>query len=364
MIQITAMKRAIVLALFLLWALSLFAVADLRDDFAQKTGLDRDLINLVTIDVGGTELTVTFVFINERTFQSKISPDLAWKLQPYLGQNAIYVNPSIDAVVSAFPFDPQLLSVEQNGIVIRPDPGSWRELTTGFLAGTFQVNPSGPERGSGSEGVLVLGDSMDSQQPFTLVYATKRAPLEIAASVAGSQTAGVSAAAIQSHDPIDVEPLETLGSLEGLLLHEEFSSDAMAAVFELDPGLVRTMVLSPRGHELRLFFVRLESSVSDSLLGPDLIEAIDEVIGTGAVMVWAVSPTDTDFSPWNFFIQQRDTNFVFFSAASFVELTDGFLRVERVEAGALAAGIIRLPLSVDADAPYAVFYGTSHIDYP
>ncbi|MCK5827200.1 hypothetical protein KAH43_01645, partial [Candidatus Bipolaricaulota bacterium] len=134
--------------------------------------------------------------------------------------------------------------------------------------------------------------------------------------------------------------------------------------FELDPDLVRTMVLSPRGSELRLFFVRLEPSVRDSLLGAELIQATDEVIGTGAVMVWAVAPQGTEFSPWNFYIRQNNTNFVFFSTASFVELTENFLRVERVEAGEVAAGVIRLPRSADADAPFSVFYGTSGVDYP
>lgn len=351
-------------ALLILWAVSLFVCADPRDQFASETGLDRDLVNLVKIDVGGTELTVTFVFINERTFQSKISSELSWALQPYVGQNAFYVNPSIDNVVDLFAFDPQLLSIEQNGAVIWPSLNSWREITPGFLNGQFEINPSGPAQGSGSEGVLIVGDSIDAQTPFTMLYAGQRAAFEIGTTAIASQTTGAPAAAVQSHDPIDVTPLETLETLEQLLLHEDFSSEAMAALFELDPDLVRTMVLSPRGSELRLFFVRLEPSVRDSLLGAELIQATDEVIGTGAVMVWAVAPQGTEFSPWNFYIRQNNTNFVFFSTASFVELTENFLRVERVEAGEVAAGVIRLPRSADADAPFSVFYGTSGVDYP
>jgi len=355
----------VVWALLILWAVSLFVcAADERDRFAEETGLDRDLVNLVQVDVGGTELTVTFVFINERTFQSKISSELVWSLQPYIGQNAFYVNPSIDNVVGAFAFDPQLVSIEQNGVILSLSLDSWREITPGFLNGQFEINPSGPAQGSGSEGVLILGDSIDAQAPFNVLYAGQRTSFEIGTMAIASQTTGVPAAAVQSHDPIDVTPLETLETLEQLLLHEDFSSEAMAALFELDPDLVRTMVLSPRGSELRLFFVRLEPSVRDSLLGAELIQAIDEVIGTGAVMVWAVAPLGTEFSPWNFYIRQNNTNFVFFSTASFVELTDNFLRVERVEAGEVAAGVIRLPRSADADAPFSVFYGTSGVDYP
>ena len=360
------MGRVVVWALLLLWAVSLFVVADERDKFAEETGLDRDLVNLVQIEVGGVELTVTFVYINERTFQSKISAELSWALQPYVGQNAIYVNPSIDDVVDSFDFNPELISIEQSGAIHMPPLDSWIEITPGFLAGQFEVNPSGPAQGSGSEGILILGDSIDPQLPFDVMYAGQKAltPFEIGATPIVTQTTGSPIASTQSHDPIDVAPLETLGTLEELLLHEDFSSEAMAALFELDPALVRTMVLSLRGSELRLFFVRLEDSVRTSLLGSDLIETIAEVIGTGAVMVWAVSPTGAAFTPWNFYIRQNNTNYVFFSTASFVELTENFLRVERVEAGNVAAGVIRLPRSVDAEAAFSVFYGTSGVDYP
>jgi len=110
--------------------------------------------------------------------------------------------------------------------------------------------------------------------------------------------------------------------------------------------------------------VRLEESIRTSLLGAELIASIDEVIGTGAVMVWAVSPIGADFTPWNFYVRQSGTNYVFFSKASFVELTEDFLRVARVEPGGVAAGVIRLPRSVDANAPFSVFYGTSGAEYP
>jgi len=347
---------------------SFLLCADPRDQFAQETGLDPDLVNLVKVSVGGTELTITFVFINERTFQSRISLELLGLLQTYVGQNAIYVNPSIDAVVGSFAFDPQLVAVQQSGVTSIPPWEAWDEITPGFLSGRFEVNPSGPSQGSGSEGVVILGDLIDPQLPFDVLYAGERASLELgslpAPTPVAQGTTGSPTAATQSHDPIEVVPVETLDAVQDLLLHEDFSSEAMAALFELDPLVVRTMVLTPRGSELRLFFVRLEESVRTSLLGAELIATIDEVIGTGAVMVWAVSPSGAEFSPWHFYIRQGGTNYVFFSTASFVELTEGFLRVERVEAGEVVAGVIRMPRSVDASAQLSVFYGTSGADYP
>lgn len=362
------MRRAAGWALLLLWSVSFLLCADPRDQFAQETGLDPDLVNLVKVSVDGTELTITFVFINERTFQSRISLELSGLLQPYVGQNAIYVNPSIDAVVGSFAFDPLLVSVRQSGVTSFPPWEAWDEITPGFLSGRFEVNPSGPSQGSGSEGVVILGDLIDPQLPFDVLYAGERASFELGSLPMPTPTVqgpiGSPTAAIQSHDPIEVAPVETLDAVKDLLLHEDFSSEAMAALFELDPKVVRTMVLTPRGRELRLFFVRLEESVRTSLLGAELIATIDEVIGTGAVMVWAVSPSGAEFSPWHFYIRQGGTNYVFFSTASFVELTEGFLRVERVEAGEVVAGVIRMPRSVDVSAQLSVFYGTSGADYP
>ncbi len=352
------------MVLLLLWAVSLFTAADSRDDFAEATGLDRDLVNLVNLEIGGTELTITFVFINDRTFQSKISAELSVTLRPYIGQNAIYVNPSINAVVDSFAFDPQLISIRQSGVINSPPLEAWDEITPGFLSGRFQLNPSGSSQGSGSEGILILGDSVDTDLPFEVIYAGERASFEIGSIPVVAQATGSPIAATQSHDPIEVSPLETLDALQDLLLHEDFSSGAMAALFKLDPELVRTMVLTPRGSELRLFLVRLEESIRTSLLGPELLATLDEVIGTGAVMVWVVSPSGAEISPWNFYIRQNNTNYVFFSKASFVELTEDFLRVERVEPGEVVAGVIRLPRSVDSSAPFSVFYGTSGVDYP
>ena len=359
------MKRAMCCVLVALWSLSCLVSADARAQLASETGLDADLVGLVTLDVAGTELTIVFVFITERTFQSKISADLASALRPYIGRNAVYVNPSVDSVVSSFAFDSQSLAVEQAGATRFPPWDAWDEITPGFLSGRFEVNPSGPERGSGSEGVVILGDLIDVTRPFDLLYAGQRATFAIGSAPPVTQgTTGSPTAAAPSHDPIAVAPVGTLDTLQELLLHEDFSSEAMAALFRLDAALVRTLVLSLRGAELRLFFVRLEDAVRDSLLGEDLIAALEDVVGTGSVMVWAISPDGVDFSPWNFYIKQGGTNYVFFSYASFVELTEGFLRVERVEAGDMVAGVIRLPRGVDPDAAFSVHYGTSGISYP
>jgi len=338
--------------------------ADPRQRFAEETGLDLDLIGVVQTDVGGIELTITFVFINERTFNSKVSADLRLALMPYIDRNAVYVNPSIEQVLSRFAFSAADISVRQDGEpAFAPQADAWIDITPGFAAGWFEVNPSGPDQGSGSEGILVLGDAIDSTRPFELIYRGQEAQFEIGQGIV-SPSAPAAAAATSSHDPIDVPPLEGTGTLQNVLMQDEFSAASMAALLELDPTLVRTLHLTIRGEELRLLFVRVEESIDESALGPELLSALEPLIGTGAVMVWAFSVEGAAFSPWSFYVQQGGTNYVFFSSASFVALTDGFLRVERVRAGEVAAGVIRLPKSVNSALPFSVHFGTSGVDYP
>ena len=345
----------------LLFALLLSANGQDRDQFARETGLDADLVNLVQVDVGGTELTVVFVFINDRTFDSKISATLRATLLPYIGENALYVNPNIESIVSQFPFDPLAVSMEQSGDVHQPELGAWAEITSGFLDGRFEVNPAGTSQGSGSEGVIVLGDAIDADLPFDVVYAGARATFRIDANavVATGFTTGGPSAATTSHDPIEVPYMEDVTTLEEVLALSDFTAESMATLLGLPEEDVRTTELTfVSGQVLRLLYVRLEEAIRASALGQDLVAALDPLIGTGAVMVWAFSQTGVSFSPWNFFVQQDLTNFVFFSSASFVELTPGFIGRIEIPAGGLMAGVIRLPRGVDPLERFKVFYST------
>ena len=81
-------------------------------------------------------------------------------------------------------------------------------------------------------------------------------------------------------------------------------------------------------------------------------------------MVWASSTTGMEFSPWRFYVQQNGSNYVFFSAASFVELTLDFRKNQTLSPGTVVAGVIRLPKSVDASEPFSVYYGTSGVSFP
>ena len=349
-------------------ALSGLAIADDRAQFAQETGLDIDLVGVIQIDVNGTELTVVFVFINDRTFDSRISPSLRATLLPYVGRNAVYVNPNVKSVVSWFGFDPLEISVQASGGAIIPtERASWIEITPGFFQGRFDVNPAGASQGSGSEGILLLGEAIDSDEPFDLIYGGERTTFAISAAVmpVAGPSVGGPAAATTSHEPIEIPLLENVPTLEEILALPDFTSESMSALFALDEEDVGTAEVTFLNDEiLRLLYIRLEESIRDSALGSEFVETVEPLIGTGAVMVWAFSPTGVDFSPWSFFVQQSDTNYVFFSSASFVELTPGFVRIDRIGANKMTAGIIRLPKGVSSALPYAIFYVSTGVTFP
>jgi len=365
--RIGPLGRALWVSSLLAFLVSGVALGDDRAQFAQETGLDIDLVNLIQVDVDGTELTIVFVFINERTFESKISSSLRAALLPYLGRNALYVNPNVKSVVSQFPFDPLGVSVQVAGeppITLGLD--GWSEITPGFLQGRFEVNPAGASQGSGAEGVVVLGDAIEENAPFDVIYEGRRTTFTISTVAAASGAiAGGPSAATTSHDPIEIPLLGDVTSLEEILASPDFSSESMAALLGIDTDDVRAAEITFLNDEiLRLLYVRLEEGTRVSALGVDLIATLDPLIGTGAVMVWAHSSTGVAFSPWNFFAQQSETNYLFFSSASFVDLTPGFTRTGRLEANQLSAGVIRLPKGMMPDLPYALFYGTTGVDFP
>ncbi len=354
-------RALVVSSLFLLLA-AVAVFAEPRDEFARETGLDTDLINVLKVDVDGTELTVVFVFINDRALASKVDPTLRQTLLPFVGRNAIYVNPSIKSVVSSFDFNPLTIAVQPvGGSLLWPSADSWIEITPGFMNGLFQVNPAGASQGSGSEGILVLGESIDPTKPFEVVLGGQRIRFQLSATATIASTAR---SITSSHDPISVPALEDVGSIAQLLALDSVTSESMAGLLGLDRSVVRVLDTRERGQALRLVFVHLTDAVRSGSLGADLLQRLDPVIGTGAVMVWATSATGTAFSPWSFYVQQNGTNYMFFSPASFVELTQGFLTLKDLAPGAVVAGVIRLPKMVDASAPFSIRYGTSGVSFP
>jgi len=221
------------------------------------------------------------------------------------------------------------------------------------------MNPGGEAYGSGSEGLLLMDGHIDIARPFTISYGGQSATFSVHsyAEPTGSTSSGITSTPAQT--PIAVPLPGQVTDLQDALTTGGFTAEGMASLFSLPPALVRTLDITMRTSELRLLFVLLSEDVRSGSFSDDLLTSIEPLIGTGAVMVWALSATGIPFTPWSFFVQQNGTNYVFFSDASFVELTPGFLRSVEVPAGQLLAGVIRLPKGIDLAQPFAVFYGTN-----
>ncbi len=359
---LTRMGGRGLLAFLLILTLCVAGFAATEAQIAEKTGLAPDLFVQLTVPVGGQDLGIFIVYITDRTFNSRISPTLRTELLPYVGRNALYVNPSVKGVVDSFDFSPDRFTISQDGNSFTPDRNDWVEITPGFLVGRFVVNPGGASYGSGSEGILILGDRIDPEKPFTVSYQGVSGTFDLAASPAASipQTPAPPSSAPQAPE---ITPPTQVTDLTSVLTGGDFSPQAVAELLGIDRSLVGTLVITSRGEELRILLIRLEEGVRDGMFGEELLKSIDPLIGTGAVMVWALSPTGADFSPWRFFVQQNGTNYVFFSPASFAALTPGFLEATRIEPGAIAAGVIKLPKGVKRDAAFSVYYGTSKVDF-
>ncbi len=355
--------RGVLAFLLILLLLGTVGFTATTAQIAEKTGLAPDLFAQLTVPVHGHDLGIFIVFITDRTFNSRISPKLHAELAPYVGRNALYVNPSVKQVVSSFDFSPDRFTITQNGKTFTPNQKDWVEITPGFLAGKFVVNPGGATYGSGSEGILVLGDRIDATKPFTISYQGVSATFTIKSTETTAPPAVATGSTPTPPQTPTVTPPAQVTNLTTALTHGDFSAPAVAKLIGVDPTLVRTLVVKSRGEELRLLFVRLQASVRASALSADLIKSIDPLIGTGAVMVWALSPTGADFSPWRFYIQQHGTNYVFFSSSSFAELTPGFLKARRIPVDGIVAGVIKLPKAVDRGAPFAVFYGSAKVEF-
>jgi hypothetical protein len=365
--SVALLRRSGVFVLLLL-LVGFGALAESHEQLASQTGLDPDLVQVLTLHVNGVELDIVLVAITDRTFESRVSgnPTLYNRLVQYKGKNALYVNPTVEGTVSTFPFHPEAFTIRQEGKpAFVPTATDWVSITNGFLKGRFVPSPWQVVASSGSEGILAMGDHIDINEPFTVSYEGQQASFALGSSVKiGAQPGSQSGSSVAaSHPPVAVPSVSDVTNLQDTLTHGDFSVERIADLLGLPQDLLGTMTVTDAGKELRLLCIRLEPAVRESNLSADLLSAVDPLIGSGAVMVWALSPTGAPFVPWNFYIQQSGTNYVFFSDASFVELTKGFLHVGRVEPGQIVAGVIRLPSGVKPAIPFSLRYSTTGVTF-
>ncbi len=366
MMHVRVAGRNLILCSLCLFFVGLCVLAQSVNQIASETGLDRDLVGVLNINAGGTELAIIVVYINERAFQSGISknPNLYHRLFPYVGQNALYINPTVEQVVSYSAFSPSQFSVEQSGkTTFYPTGADWVEITPGFLGGLFQVNPGGASYGSGSEGILVVGDRIDPTQPFSVVYQGQRAYFEISQVAAAPLTAVSPAPApttVPLREMVQAPPLADVTDLEEALLQGDLSAGMVAELLSVDPRLVGTFIHSAGTDELRFMFIRLEEAVRVGTFSSELLSRIDPYVGHNAIMVWMLTSTGAPFSIYNLLLERPHgdgiTHELFFGD-SVVDLTEDFAGLNYVYPGQLQAAILLLPSSVNVNEPFTMKYG-------
>ncbi len=345
------------------------------EQISWETGLDQDLFATMRLDLNGVEIAVFFVYLNDRAFDSDISPGLAEKLRPYADTNALYVNVTVEGNVAQIGLDPTRFVVRQFGTEPVPSVAeSWAEITTGFLSGWLQPNPDDPAFGSGSIGVLRLGDTIDPRQPFTIVYAgqeQRSVTLTIGTTALISTASRTEPGSDAAIDPSYEDPRQrsvASGSVEipllSALLDEAVGSEEMSVLLGVPSDTLHLFSCGGETDRLRIMLVELEEPrVGEEPVGGEAAQESDRLwdvlaplAGTGAVMVWAASPTGAEFTPYAFYLQQAGSTFLFFSRSSFVDLTEGFTQQRWLAAGEASAGIILVHQGIDLRHPYTMIY--------
>lgn len=170
------MKRAIVgvmlLSVFL--ALPVFGqgIEELaRQRIAEETGLDEDLIATLFVSEESAQFILTFIYVDERVFNSRLKPELLEAIMPYRNDAAmlVLVTPARESY-----FNPFLITFTQDRISYRVELSAIRRVTESFKVGTIP-------QGEVSAGVILLGElepeltpmpveRLDVQKPFTISY--------------------------------------------------------------------------------------------------------------------------------------------------------------------------------------------------
>lgn len=147
-----------------------------------QTGLDSDLVAMLTVEQGQNKFLLVFVYIDERTLGSNVRPEVAQAIAPYVGQNALLIwGYSEGGAV----FDPGSIWFAQGETTITLSPEVLVPIEGDLASGTIPAMAP-------VAAVVVLGEGIDPAQPFEIHYgdvamASMAVNVALAASEAQSQ---------------------------------------------------------------------------------------------------------------------------------------------------------------------------------
>ncbi len=131
-----------------------------KQQIAQKTGLDPNLLATLFVTDGENQFILAFVYVNEQTMQSQLKPELKQAIAPYVNKRALL---TLLAPAKTSFFDPLRINFEQEQARFLLSEQSIVKVTPDFGAGRF-------ESGTVSAGIILLADGLDLGKPFRIYY--------------------------------------------------------------------------------------------------------------------------------------------------------------------------------------------------
>lgn len=167
-----AIAGAILLSVFLTLPVFGQGIEELaRQRIAEETGLDEELIATLFVSEESAQFILTFIYIDERVFSSRLKPELLEAIMPYRNDEAmlVLVTPTRESY-----FNPFLITFTQDWTIYRLELSAIRRVSESFTVGTIP-------QGQVSAGVILLGElepgftpmpgeGLDVQKPFTISY--------------------------------------------------------------------------------------------------------------------------------------------------------------------------------------------------
>ncbi len=145
-----------------------------RQRIAQETGLDEDLIATIFVSEEDAQFILAFIYINDRTFDSRLKPELLEAIAPYRHREAmlVLVTPSQESY-----FNPLLIAYTQDRVTYEVKLTSIRRISESFAPGTLP-------QGEVSAGIILLdrlesnfgpleGEPLQVSKPFRIGYLEK-----------------------------------------------------------------------------------------------------------------------------------------------------------------------------------------------
>jgi len=152
--------RGLRFAIGLILACGVLATAsDGLGAFLAQTGLDEDLVAVLAVDTPEGVLQFVCVYVDDRTLDAGMGPNMAQFLTDYVGRNAVLV-----LVGAEFAYDPGMLVFVQGESEVRPRSDNTVPVIGEFLSG--DVTPQGMATAS----LILLGDAIDPGAPFDIAY--------------------------------------------------------------------------------------------------------------------------------------------------------------------------------------------------